>query len=65
MPEMDGLEFITAIRQMGDARIVALSSDGKHRHATLTDSARIVGADSVLRKPFEPDALIDALEEIL
>lgn len=61
MPEMDGLEFITALRR--DARyagVVAVMVTTE----TETDQmlrALSAGADEYLMKPFQKDALIDKL----
>lgn len=66
MPEMDGLELIAAIRRAsGRTRILALSSDGRRRLAGLISAATVVGADRVLHKPFDSEALIAAIAALI
>ena len=66
MPEMDGLDAISAIRRHEDERgtppvpILVLSADGqeKTRHLVLAH-----GATGFLAKPLDPAALVGAVEE--
>lgn len=54
MPEMDGLETIAAIREVGPkAVIVAMTGGGRVRNLDLLDIAKQIGADVVLPKPFD------------
>lgn len=70
MPGMEGLETIIELRQRYPyVRIIAISG-GSHRfYGERADhhlaSAREVGADAVLRKPFHPEQLIGALRELV
>ena len=75
MPIKDGLETLTALRQARPApKIIAVSAGWRvtgRRVATegaprdVLDEARALGADVVLRKPFDPDDLVRALESLL
>ena len=61
MPDMDGPEFVGAVRAAGDydgVRIVMVTGEGGAAHAA---AARQAGADAFLPKPPGPDALRAAL----
>jgi CheY-like chemotaxis protein len=64
MPEMDGIEAILEIQTMRpEVKIIAISG-GSARLAKSQglDTARRLGAAAVLEKPFEVDALLDAVD---
>ena len=75
MPIKDGLETLTALRQARPApKIIAVSAgwrvtgrrvanEGAPRD--VLDEARALGADVVLRKPFDPDDLVRAVQSLL
>ena len=75
MPIKDGLETLTALRQARPTpKIIAVSAgwrvtgrrvanEGAPRD--VLDEARALGADVVLRKPFDPDELVRAVESLL
>ena len=61
MPKMDGVETVKNIRAlMPGLKIVLISA-----HATLPVAmkAKDAGADAFLIKPFEPQAVLDAIED--
>jgi DNA-binding response OmpR family regulator len=61
MPEMDGIEVITALRkQFPGVRIVAMSGRSGVDYLSV---ARELGAANTLRKPFEIDELLAALKD--
>ena len=66
MPEMDGIEFLTRVREaFPEARVIALSgasSSGKEE--VLRDAARL-GAVAVLEKPFSVTECLDVVEGAL
>ena len=63
MPNQEGIATIRQIRQSGhDVWIVAMSGDQKHKLMFL-DFARELGADRILRKPFDLNALKEAIED--
>lgn len=60
MPEMDGIETIAALRRKRPAvRVVAMSGRPGVDYLTV---ARELGVTKTLRKPFEIDALLQALQ---
>jgi len=59
MPEMDGIETITALRRrLPDARVIAISGRPGVDYLTV---ARELGVKHTLRKPFEIEELLEAL----
>ena len=63
MPDQDGLEAITALRRkIPDARIIAMTggTDGVDVPNVL-DVATLLGARRTLQKPFQLQALLDAV----
>jgi signal transduction histidine kinase/CheY-like chemotaxis protein len=65
MPDTDGVETIREFRQKyPQTRIIAMSGANKNRVDYLSLSLEI-GADKVLRKPFDGVALKTALKEVL
>ena len=69
MPGMDGLETIIELRKRyPDLKIIAMSGGSSRfsdRQADHLETARVIGADAVLKKPFQPEALIGALRRLL
>lgn len=60
MPEMDGIETITALRRkLPGVRVVAMSGRPGVDYLTV---ARELGVTHTLRKPFELDELLSALK---
>jgi CheY-like chemotaxis protein len=60
MPDMDGLELIPRARRMQPAcKIIAMS--GGSREWNYLDTAKYLGADATLKKPFDPQELLDAV----
>ncbi|TAK84587.1 MAG: response regulator [Betaproteobacteria bacterium] len=65
MPEADGLETIERFRsEFPRVRIVAMSGGGSVAKLDYLTTAREAGADAVLRKPFEAQALLTTLETL-
>ena len=69
MPGMDGLETIIELRKRyPDLKIIAMSAGSSRLSGPQADhleTARVIGADAVLKKPFEPEELIGALRQLL
>jgi CheY-like chemotaxis protein len=62
MPESDGFEAIQSFRSEFPAtRIVAVSGGGDRVKLDYLASARLVGADATLQKPFDMEALLAVL----
>jgi len=66
MPEMDGLEVLEALRaDVPRPRLVAMSGGGAAGRADILAMAIALGADRVLRKPFTPHELFEAMRDVL
>lgn len=67
MPDGDGMEVIMAVRQLRpEAGIIAMSGDGDYFEGSqLLKTARLLGADALLEKPFTRAQLLDALERAM
>lgn len=65
MPEKDGLETIMEIRKGAPrARILAVSGGGQLNVLTCLVMAKNLGADAVLSKPVEVNALLEAVRQL-
>ena len=74
MPIKDGLETLTALRQARPApKIIAVSAGWRVTGRRASDApprdvleeARALGADAVMKKPFDPDDLVRTVRELL
>lgn len=66
MPEKEGLETITDIRRhCGDLPIIAISGGGRVGPTDYLETARFIGADATLAKPFGRQELISAVSALL
>ena len=66
MPEKEGLETITDIRRsFGDIPIIAISGGGRIGPRDYLETARHIGADATLAKPFARRELISAVDALL
>jgi two-component system chemotaxis response regulator CheY len=75
MPIKDGLETLTALRQAKPSpKIIAVSAgwrvtgrrmanDGPPRD--VLEEARALGADAIMKKPFDPDDLVRTVQTLL
>ena len=62
MPEQEGAETIIMLRhERPDVRIIAISGGGRTRNLDYLGMARALGADDVIRKPFEAEELLSRL----
>ena len=65
MPESDGFEAIEGFRrEFPKTKIIAVSGGGQRAKHDYLSSAKLVGVDATLQKPFEIDALLDALRAL-
>jgi CheY-like chemotaxis protein len=63
MPRLTGLEVLSALRQeeeLADTPVIVLTAQPATREQALEG-----GADVVMVKPFEPEEIVAAVEEIL
>jgi len=66
MPEKNGIELIDHFKQeFPEVRIIAMSGGGELVKRDYLDRTELFGADSTLRKPFEPENLREALRRVL
>jgi CheY-like chemotaxis protein len=66
MPEMDGIEVISALRRLQPrVPIVAISGGGVFSKQMLLASANALGADEVVSKPFDLQEIVAAIRRAL
>lgn len=66
MPDMDGIEILSALRKRGSGLpVIAISGGGQFDKQLLLSSATMLGAVLTLQKPFALDELRMALERVL
>ncbi len=66
MPEMEGIELITQLKQDHPSLpIMAISGGGRSHNTDFLKFAKKLGAKTVLEKPFRREALLDAVTRAL
>ena len=66
MPDQDGIETISELRQIEpDIRIIATSGGGSSKDPIYLDFSVQLGADIALLKPFKPADLLQAVANLL
>lgn len=66
MPDIEGIELITALRKEEPRpRVIAMSGYSDFSASLYLPAALKLGAQCTLTKPFTPDVLLRAVEEIL
>lgn len=65
MPDMDGIEIIIeAKKTLPDIKLIAISGGGMIDSENYLYTAKSLGADLTLKKPFAPDQLISAIKNL-
>jgi len=64
MPNMTGLEFIEAARQRPEGRFVPMILLTTETAQELKDEARRIQASGWLCKPFDPDQILDLVDQL-
>ena len=65
MPEQEGIETIIQVRrERPGIKIIAISGGGRTGNVDFLSMAHSLGADDVIRKPFEADELLVRLTEL-
>lgn len=66
LPDKDGLELIPHFRKLSPStKIIAISGGGQVGPKQYLGTAKILGADKTLEKPFSPLQLQNAIRELL
>lgn len=67
MPDMDGIELLTKLKKkIPDQKIIICSGGGSFSDAEpIMSSARYLGADEVVSKPFENEELLRLIKKII
>lgn len=66
MPEQEGLETLMQLRQASPTvKVIAISGGGRVGPESYLNSARTLGANAVMAKPFGREALLDAVTKVL
>jgi CheY-like chemotaxis protein len=66
MPNMDGLETITALRKNEPTmKIIAVSGGGRIASTCYLPTAKVMGAHKSFDKPFDHNEFLEAIKELL
>jgi CheY-like chemotaxis protein len=66
MPEVDGIEVINMVRDQGwPLPIIAISGGGRIAGRDYLELAAAIGAAATLEKPFDAEALLQAVDTVL
>ena len=66
MPEQEGLETLMQLRQASPAvKVIAISGGGRVGPESYLNSARTLGANAILAKPFGREELLEAVTKVL
>lgn len=65
MPDKDGIEIIIEIRKKyPDIILIAISGGGRINSESYLNTAKYLGADATLKKPFTHDQLLNILKNL-
>ena len=65
MPEKDGIETILDLRREHPMlKVIAISGGGRSTPENYLHSARLLGADKAIRKPFKNEEILAAVREL-
>ncbi len=66
MPEKDGIETIMDLRRENTGlKVIAISGGGRSEPENYLHSARLLGADLTMKKPFTNKELLSAVNDLL
>ncbi len=66
MPEKDGIETIMDLRRGNpDLKVIAISGGGRSEPENYLHSARLLGANRTMKKPFTNQEMLAAIAELL
>jgi DNA-binding response OmpR family regulator len=65
MPEADGFELVEALRkEFPQTKIIMVSGGGSRTQRDYLASAKLIGVDATLQKPFEVEMLLNTLRAL-
>ena len=65
MPGQEGIETIHRLRrERAEIGIIAISGGGRICNVEMMPAAKLMGADAIVAKPFEPDELLIPLQRL-
>ena len=66
MPEKDGIETIMDMkREQKDLKVLAISGGGRAEPDNYLESARLLGADATMKKPFTHQEMLETIVKLL
>ena len=66
MPEKDGIETIMDLKRTNsDLKIIAISGGGRAEPENYLHSAKLIGANLTLKKPFTNEEMLQAVRKLL
>jgi len=66
MPEKDGIETIMDMKRLSPSlKVIAISGGGRSEPEDYLHSARLLGADDAIKKPFNNDDILDSVRALL
>lgn len=66
MPEKDGIETIMDLRRRNAAlKVIAISGGGRAEPENYLHSAKLLGANRTMKKPFTNEEMLQAIRELI
>jgi DNA-binding response OmpR family regulator len=66
MPEKDGIETIMDLRRKNsDLKVIAISGGGRAEPENYLHSAKLLGANRTMKKPFTNEEMLEAIRNLL
>lgn len=66
MPEKDGIETIMDLRRKNSSlKVIAISGGGRAEPENYLHSAKLLGANRTMKKPFTNEEMLEAIRQLL
>jgi len=66
MPEKDGIETIMDLRRKNSSlKVIAISGGGRAEPENYLHSAKLLGANRTMKKPFSNEEMLEAIKDLL
>lgn len=66
MPEKDGIETIMDLRRKNSSlKVIAISGGGRAEPENYLHSAKLLGANRTMKKPFTNEEMLEAIRDLL